>query len=145
MAGEIQLTATLHRPAYQALNTPQQAYILIEAMPTSAAPGVPQPVNFSLVLDRSGSMAGEKLRQMKAAANLIVDRLGDQDLLSVIAFDDSSDVIVPSGPVIDSLALNARSIISMNAVEPICRRVCAPGFKSCSGDFLHPGLIDYCC
>ena len=108
MAGEIQLTATLHRPAYQALNTPQQAYILIEAMPTSAAPGVPQPVNFSLVLDRSGSMAGEKLRQMKAAANLIVDRLGDQDLLSVVAFDDSSDVIVPSGPVIDSLALKRK-------------------------------------
>ncbi len=104
MAGELTLTATLHRTIYQAMPTPQQAYVLLEAMPTAAAPGVgSQAVNFSLVLDRSGSMAGEKLRHMKEAAKQIVDRLGADDLLSVIIFDDTepADLIVPSASVQD--------------------------------------------
>jgi Ca-activated chloride channel homolog len=105
---EIVLTATLHRSVYQAMPTPQQVYILLEAMPTESAPGVLQPVNFSLVLDRSGSMAGDKLRQMRQAANLIVDRLSAQDLLSVVIFDDTADVIVPSGPVHDPQSLKRK-------------------------------------
>ena len=109
MAGELSLTVTLHRPVYQALPTPQQAYVLLEGIPTAAAPGTSaQPVNFSLVLDRSGSMAGEKLRQLKAAAASIVDRMGPQDLLSVVVFDDTADVIVPCGAVQDREAIQHR-------------------------------------
>ena len=109
MAGELSLIVTLHRPVYQALPTPQQAYVLLEGTPTAAAPGTSaQPVNFSLVLDRSGSMAGEKLRQLKAAAASIVDRLGPQDLLSVVVFDDTADVIVPCGSVQDREAIQRR-------------------------------------
>ena len=62
MAGEVNIQATLHRAAYLSMDTPQQAYILLEILPTAAT--VRQAVNFCLVLDRSGSMAGEKLRQM---------------------------------------------------------------------------------
>ncbi|MFC1879372.1 VWA domain-containing protein [Chloroflexota bacterium] len=111
MAGEINFTASLHRPAYQAMPTPQQAYILLEAMPTAAAPGTgAQSVNFSLVLDRSGSMAGEKLRHMKAAAKLVVDRLSPQDMLSVVVFDDAepADLVVPSELVQDRTAIKNR-------------------------------------
>jgi Ca-activated chloride channel homolog len=108
MAGEINITATLHRPVYQVMPTPQQAYVLLEVMPTSLAPGNAQPVNFSLVLDRSGSMAGNKLQQMKTAAKLIVDRLGAQDLLSVVVFDDTADIIMPGEPVLDRDALKRR-------------------------------------
>lgn len=114
MAGEIKLTANLHRPVYQALPTPQQAYVLLEALPTSAAPGTAsQAVNFSLVLDRSGSMAGEKLRQMKEAAQLVIDRLGPHDLLSVVVFDDTADLVLPASPVQDHAALK-RKIEAVN-------------------------------
>jgi Ca-activated chloride channel family protein len=111
MAGEINLTAMLHRSVYQAMPTPQQAYVLIEAMPTPAAPGTgAQPVNFSLVLDRSGSMAGEKLRHMKEAAKIVVDRLGPGDLLSVVVFDDAepADLVIPSGAVQDKDTIKRR-------------------------------------
>ena len=102
MAGEIKLIPQFHRPAYQVMDTPQQAFLLLEIQPTAAAPGTGSlPVNFCLVLDRSGSMAGDKLRQMKAAAQSIVDRLGANDLLSVIVFDDTADLIVPAEPVYD--------------------------------------------
>jgi Ca-activated chloride channel family protein len=103
MAGELEIKVRLHRPIYQAMPTPQQAYLLLEAMPTTSASGKTQPVNFCLVLDRSGSMAGEKLRQMKAAAKRVVDYLGPNDLLSIVIFDDNdpADLILAVGEVQD--------------------------------------------
>ncbi len=109
MAGELNFTVTLHRPLYQAIPSPQQAYLLLEAMPSTAVQGLgQQAVNFSLVLDRSGSMAGEKLSQMKTAAAGVVDRLGVQDLLSVIIFDDIAEIIIPSTAVQDKGALKQK-------------------------------------
>lgn len=115
MAGELILTATLHRAAYQAMPTPQQAFILLEAMPAANDPTAAstpvfghQAVNFSLVLDRSGSMAGEKLNQLKAAARMVVDRLGPQDYLSIVTFDERAEVIVPAAPVQDLAAIHRR-------------------------------------
>jgi Ca-activated chloride channel family protein len=50
-----------------------------------AAPAVPQiarkPLNLCLVIDRSGSMAGEKLRQTIASAKFVVERLASTDIL----------------------------------------------------------------
>jgi Ca-activated chloride channel family protein len=48
------------------------------------------PVNVALVIDRSGSMAGEKLFQAKQAARKLVEQLGDADRIAVIHF--GSDV-----------------------------------------------------
>lgn len=111
MTGELTLSLTPHRPVYPALSTPQQAYVLIEVQPQQALPAAEaQPVNLCLVLDRSGSMAGEKLRAMKDAARLVVDRLGPQDMLSVVIFDDASpaDLVVPGGPVSDRTRIKSR-------------------------------------
>jgi len=102
MAGELKLIATPHRQVYQAISSPQQAYVLIEAIPNdSELEIVSQPVNLSLVLDRSGSMAGEKLEYMKEAASLVVDNLTEKDILSIVVFDDvnPAELILPSGPV----------------------------------------------
>ena len=85
--------------------------MLIEVQPQQALPAAEaQPVNLCLVLDRSGSMAGEKLRAMKDAARLVVDRLGPQDMLSVVIFDDASpaDLVVPGGPVSDRTRIKTR-------------------------------------
>jgi VWFA-related protein len=45
------------------------------------------PVHALLVLDRSESMAGDKLVQIKAAARAFLTRLGDGDRATLIAFD----------------------------------------------------------
>lgn len=53
-------------------------------------------MNLSLVLDRSGSMSGEKLSYVKKAASYVVEMLQEQDFLSVVTFDDQVDVLSPS-------------------------------------------------
>ncbi len=51
------------------------------------------PLNLGLVLDRSGSMGGEKIEQAKLTLMRIIEQMGDGDVVSVIAFDDSIRVI----------------------------------------------------
>ena len=76
----------------------QTAYIKITlggfALP---AQGVRPPVNLSLVIDRSGSMGSdEKLEKAKAAALMVLDRLRPDDVISVVTFDSTVDVVVPA-------------------------------------------------
>lgn len=54
------------------------------------------PVNMALVIDKSGSMQGERIQQARQAALAAVDRLRDDDIISVVAFDDNVTVLVPA-------------------------------------------------
>ncbi len=54
------------------------------------------PANIALVIDRSGSMQGEKIQQAKEAARMAVDRLNGDDIVSVIVYDDTVNVLVPA-------------------------------------------------
>jgi len=54
-----------------------------------------------LVLDRSGSMGGEKLQWALDAAKSAVEQLTPQDFLTVIAFDNSPYMVVPIQNVTD--------------------------------------------
>jgi len=54
------------------------------------------PVNVAIVLDKSGSMSGEKIRKAKEAAKLAVNRLRADDIVSVVAYDHSVEVLVPA-------------------------------------------------
>lgn len=56
-------------------------------------------LNLSLVLDRSGSMNGEKMIRAREAAMFCVDQMLPSDRLSVVTFDDHIDVLFPSEPV----------------------------------------------
>ncbi len=56
-------------------------------------------LNLSLVLDRSGSMEGEKMVRAREAAMFCVDQMLATDRLSVVTFDDHIEVLFPSEPV----------------------------------------------
>lgn len=96
MAGEIQLRQTLARPYLPAAQTPQVAYVLIEIIPTAVAANVQMPVNVAFVLDRSGSMRGNKLRAMQQAVGLALDRLSDNDTVSITIFNHDTAVLIPT-------------------------------------------------
>ena len=51
------------------------------------------PLNLSLVLDRSGSMAGGKLDAALEAAALLVRRVRPEDVVSVVAYDDEVQTV----------------------------------------------------
>ncbi|MBX3013593.1 MAG: VWA domain-containing protein [Caldilineaceae bacterium] len=87
--------------------TQQKVYLLVEVQPTGVGLAGRMPLNFGLVLDRSGSMAGEKINNLRAAVKLLVGQLGAQDLVSLVVFDDKVDLLVPSQPVIDVARLQA--------------------------------------
>jgi Ca-activated chloride channel family protein len=52
------------------------------------------PVNLALVLDRSGSMSGDKLRRMQDAAMEAVRRLDARDICSVVAYNHEVETVV---------------------------------------------------
>ncbi|HSJ13124.1 MAG TPA: VWA domain-containing protein [Longimicrobiales bacterium] len=60
-----------------------------------AASGHRRPLNISLALDRSGSMAGPKLVAARQAAAQLVRRIAPADVASVVAFDDQVAVVAP--------------------------------------------------
>src|SRR5215475_8232949 len=59
------------------------------------------PVNVAFVIDRSGSMSGPRIAQAREAAIMAVNRLDQNDIASVVIFDDKVDVLIPSQPVND--------------------------------------------
>ena len=92
----VQLRVTPGRPALTQSTDPQIVYLLIEASPA----GIPNadialPVNLGFILDRSSSMRGERLFQVKEACNNVVNQLSRQDYFSLVAFNDRAEVVVP--------------------------------------------------
>jgi Ca-activated chloride channel homolog len=59
------------------------------------------PVNVGIVIDRSGSMSGEKIERAKEAAITAVEMLKPDDIISIITYDDSVNVLVPSTKLSD--------------------------------------------
>jgi len=106
MADLVSLTCTWGRTPIPVTGAPQVAYLLVEASP-AAPPSVAVPLNFCLVLDRSGSMQGAKLASMKAATKRLIETLSDQDVVSIVIFDDTVQTLVPATSVIDKGALIA--------------------------------------
>ena len=72
------------------------------------------PANIAIVLDKSGSMGGEKLRNAKKAARMAVDLLSSNDILSIISYDTTVNVLVPATKVSDKRAIR-RAIDRMGA------------------------------
>jgi len=99
MAGEVTLRTTLARPFLAATSTPQVAYLLVELMPTQIVANVRMPVNVSFVLDRSGSMKGDKIECVRRATTMALDMLNEQDTLSVVIFDHRTEVLIPAQSV----------------------------------------------
>jgi Uncharacterized protein containing a von Willebrand factor type A (vWA) domain len=66
------------------------------------------PLNIAVVLDRSGSMTGAKLEKAKQAAALVVDRMAQDDIFSLVTYSDSSQVLVSAQRVEDKERLRRK-------------------------------------
>src|SRR5712671_444268 len=73
-----------------------------------AADGAPErgprtAVNAVLILDRSGSMAGEKIARARDAARALIAQLDGEDRLAIVDFASDAHLLVPSAAVTPSL------------------------------------------
>ncbi|HET8649298.1 MAG TPA: VWA domain-containing protein, partial [Gemmatimonadales bacterium] len=83
------------------------------------------PINVALVLDRSGSMAGDPLAAAQDAARRFVSFLSPEDRLSVVTFDSEAALLFGPAPGGDPVALTAIS------------RINAGGMTNLSGGWLR--------
>ena len=91
----IRLQRTLSRTMLGESAEQQLVYILLEATPEGNAAQLPKlPLNLCLVIDRSSSMRGDRLTQVKEAAGRIVDQLSHDDYFALVVFNDRADVVV---------------------------------------------------
>jgi len=74
------------------------------------------PLKLALVLDRSGSMQGEKIQTAKSAALAVIDQLTLRDKVAVVIFDDRIDVVQELAPATRELKGQLRrSLASIQA------------------------------
>ncbi len=66
------------------------------------------PVNVALVLDRSGSMKGDRIASAKAAAKVALERLSSNDVVALVAYNHGVDVLQRAAPLGSDHALNAK-------------------------------------
>jgi Ca-activated chloride channel homolog len=63
------------------------------------------PVNIALVIDRSGSMSGDKIMKAREAALEAVRRLSPDDIVALVVYDSSVQTLVPAQRVGDGRRL----------------------------------------
>ncbi|MEL6268200.1 MAG: VWA domain-containing protein [Chloroflexota bacterium] len=54
-----------------------------------------RPLNLSLVIDRSGSMAGSKIDYTRQAASLLVQNLSNEDTFSIVLYNENVETFLP--------------------------------------------------
>ena len=76
-----------------AADRPEAAIVKVALTGAALPAGERPPVNLALVLDRSGSMHGDRIANAREAAIAAVRRLDERDYVSVVVFDDRIDVL----------------------------------------------------
>lgn len=106
---------------------PQKLYLMARLVSNSASdPHKRRPLNISLVLDRSGSMAGNKLEYTRQAAQFLVQHLSENDILSVVVYNEQVSTLIPPSAVTEKDAINQR----LNQIK-------ASGMTNLSGGWLE--------
>ena len=85
-----------------AIEAEDRISVLLElAAPAAKTSRTRPPSTLQVVLDRSGSMAGDPLESAKAALIDLVGRLEPTDHFGLVVFDDEVHVAVPAAPLTD--------------------------------------------
>lgn len=102
-------------------------------------------VNLALVLDRSGSMSGDKIERAKEAAITAIRRLQPEDYISVVIYDHEVETLVPAQPAknIEWIESRIRGITSRGntALFGGVSQGAAEIRKNLEGKFIHRILL----
>jgi Ca-activated chloride channel family protein len=74
------------------------------------------PITFVLVVDNSGSMAGQKIVDAKRSAITMIDQLHPDDQVAVVRFSTEASVVVPLMPASSARSMAIQEINRMSAM-----------------------------
>jgi Ca-activated chloride channel family protein len=104
-SSQVQLDAAMNKPLLLA-GEKQTAWLRVGL--TGFALESPEdrpPVNIAIVIDKSGSMGGEKISKAREAAIMAIQRLNANDIISVVTYDSTVNVLIPATKVADKEAI----------------------------------------
>ena len=105
----VELKVGVANPVMLANKTQQKVYL------KTALIGAPlsqnqdrSPVNIALVLDKSGSMSGDRMIAAKQASIIAINHLQAEDIVSVVRYDTRVKVIIPATKVSNKQAITQK-------------------------------------
>ncbi len=95
-------------PAYAVLKSGEKQSVWVRVAVQGfemSRPETRPPVNLAIVLDRSGSMHGDKIAKAREAAIDAVRLLNENDIVSVVTYESGVEVLVPATRLTDKEAV----------------------------------------
>ncbi len=105
---QVGCTVSLDRPVLPAKSEERLIVKVALTVPQPAQAGRRPPVNLCVVLDRSGSMGGDKIVKAREAAITALRRLASGDLFSLVIYDDRVETLIPPTPAAGAEWIEAR-------------------------------------
>ncbi|MBI5549805.1 MAG: VWA domain-containing protein [Deltaproteobacteria bacterium] len=112
----LKLTASLSDP-YVLAGSTREVFLRADVEAARVASGERAPINLALVLDRSGSMAGEKISQARRAARQLVQQLDERDRFSLVTF--GSDVTTLISSTLATAGAKERMLASIEGIAEL--------------------------
>ncbi len=95
---------TLSRPVLP-VGSASKVDLLVSFRAEAAQGPARRGLNLSLVIDRSGSMAGAPLKHALQASRNLIERMGPEDWVSIVVYDDSPSTVLAPQRVQDRAAI----------------------------------------
>lgn len=94
---DMKLQGTFNCPFISSKGGTAYLQIVLETPGIASEAILRRPMNISVVLDRSGSMADErKMEYAKSALSKLIDQLSTEDVFSLVVYDDVIEVLQPA-------------------------------------------------
>ncbi len=109
MSNVLNLTSVANNTHWFTETPPKEFFIYLSAKGMKAPKTTQRPpLNIALVIDRSGSMEGDKLNYTKKAVDFVINNVENTDYIAIVQYDDQVNVLSSSALVQDKKALHQK-------------------------------------